>query len=82
VAVLVVVGSLFALVYVWRIVETAYFKPAPEPDGAVAQEAPLTFLLPLWLLVAANIYFGIDTRLTVGITEMTAAYLFSTSLGN
>jgi len=30
----------------------------------------------LWLLVAANIYFGIDTRLTVGISELAATQLF------
>ena len=30
------------------------------------KEAPLSQLVPIWLLVLANFYFGIDTRLTVG----------------
>ena len=41
----VAIGSLLALVYIWRVVEIAYFKTAPHP-GPVA-EAPLSLLLPL-----------------------------------
>ncbi len=29
-------------------------------------------LVPIWLLAAANIYFGIDTELTVGLAERAA----------
>ncbi len=80
-AVLLVVGSLLAVVYVWRIVETAYFRPAAE-GSAVRSEAPLSFLLPLWLLLLANVYFGIDTSLTVSLSESTSAYLFGTGVNN
>lgn len=73
-AVLILLGSLLAVVYVWRLVETAYFKPAPE--GSDKQEAPLMILIPVWLLVAANFYFGIDTDVTVGATELAAQSLF------
>ena len=80
-AVLLVVGSLLAVVYVWRIVETAYFRPAAE-GGPARTEAPLIFLLPLWLLLLANVYFGIDTSLTVTLSEYTSGYLFGTGAGN
>ena len=68
------VGSLLALVYVWRVVEAAYFKPAPE-GAAKVEEAPLSMLIPTWVLIGASIYFGIDTSLTVGVARQAAALL-------
>ena len=64
VAIVVVGGSLFTIVYVWKIVEYAYFKPYKEESvstGKVWSEAPLSMLIPLWVLVAANVYFGLNT---------------------
>jgi len=78
VAVLVVLGSLLAVVYVWRIVEMAYFKPQLVGREAV-KEAPLSFLIPIWILVMANIYFGIDTRLSVQVAQAAAQSLFGVS---
>ncbi|MBV1920000.1 MAG: monovalent cation/H+ antiporter subunit D family protein [Pseudomonadales bacterium] len=78
VAVLVVVGSLLAVVYVWRIVEMAYFKPQLVGSETV-KEAPLSFLIPIWILVMANIYFGIDTRLSVQVAQAAAQSLFGVS---
>jgi multicomponent Na+:H+ antiporter subunit D len=75
VAVLILSGSLLAVVYVWRIVELAYFKPAAA-DRQTVKEAPLSLLIPIWILVAANIYFGIDTRLTVQVAQAASQNLF------
>jgi multicomponent Na+:H+ antiporter subunit D len=75
VAVLVLVGSLLAMAYIWRIVEVAYFKPALQNNQAY-KEAPLAILIPAWIFVIANIYFGIDTSFTAGISETTAELLF------
>jgi multicomponent Na+:H+ antiporter subunit D len=63
IAILVVGSSLLAVIYVWRVVEAAYFQ---EPAQRIAQvrEAPLSMLLPMWALVAASIYFGINASLT------------------
>ncbi len=74
VGLLIVASSLLAVIYVWKIVEAAYFKPAPEGREAVA-EAPLTMLIPLWVLVAANIYFGIDADLTTSVADSAARAL-------
>lgn len=58
-----VFSSLLTAIYIWRVVEVAYFH---EPAGdSVVHEAPLSMLVPLWLLVLVNIYLGIDTRFTV-----------------
>jgi len=73
-AVLVLLGSLLAVIYIWRIVEAAYFRSRPAGAEAVS-EAPLGMLLPLWLLVAASVYFGLDTSLTLGTAERAAALL-------
>ena len=78
VTVLILLGSLLAIVYVWRIVEAAYFKP-PLAGSESIKEAPLSFLIPIWTLVIANIYFGIDTRLSVQVAQSAAQSLFGVS---
>jgi multicomponent Na+:H+ antiporter subunit D len=74
VAVLVLVASVLAVAYIWRVVEVAWFH---EPTGRAAEatEAPLSLLLPLWLLVLANLWFGVNTSLTVGVAEQAARAL-------
>jgi len=58
---------------VWKLVEAAYFT---EPQGdMVVQEVPLSFLVPLWLLVIANVYFGLNTEVSVGLARQAAAAL-------
>lgn len=78
VAVLILLGSLLAIVYIWRIVEAAYFKPALAGTESI-QEAPLSFLIPIWTLILANIYFGIDTRLSVQVAQAASQSLFGVS---
>jgi len=75
-AALVLLSSLLAIIYVWRVVEAAYLQPAPV--GAPTGEAPLLMLIPTWALVVANVYFGIDTRISVGVAERAAASLMGT----
>lgn len=72
-AALILSSSLLAVIYVWRIIEVAYLRPLPE--GAKVEEAPLSLLIPTWALVLANVYFGIDTRLSVGVAETAARAL-------
>ncbi len=74
VALVVLVGSILALIYVWRLVEVAYFQ-RPAEGAAVPQEAPLSMLAPIWLLVGANLYFGLATDLSVGNARKIASLL-------
>lgn len=74
VALLVVLGSILAVLYVWRLVEVAYFQDA-QGEGGLRREAPLTMLIPLWLLVLANLYFGINTGLTVETSAAAVEHL-------
>ena len=78
VAVLILLGSLLAIVYVWRLVEMAYFKP-PLAGSETIKEAPLSFLIPIWMLIIANLYFGIDTRLSIQVAQAAAQSLFGAS---
>ena len=74
IAVLILIASLLALVYVWRVVEVAYFH-APPDDAPKVREAPLSLLLPTLALAAACLVFGIDTDLTVGLARTAAVDL-------
>ncbi len=73
-AAIVLIGSLLAVIYIWRVVEVAYFRPAPAGGDEVV-EAPLSMLIPTWVLIGASIYFGIDTSLTLGVARRAAEYL-------
>ncbi|KAG1707699.1 NADH-quinone oxidoreductase subunit N [Nymphon striatum] len=64
----ILIGSLLAVVYIGKIIETLYFKPV-TPKNIDIKEAPMLLLVPTWILVFANIYFGLNTELTVGIAE-------------
>lgn len=66
-------SSLFAVIYVWRVVEVAYFKPAPE--GAPTGEAPYSLLIPVWIFIIGMFYFGVETSLSVGFSKAAAAFL-------
>jgi multicomponent Na+:H+ antiporter subunit D len=74
VAVLILLSSLLALVYVWRVVEVAYFRTAPEGAPEVS-EAPWGILAPAWLLIGATVVFGVFTELSVGVASRAAAML-------
>jgi multicomponent Na+:H+ antiporter subunit D len=74
VAVLVLITSLLAVIYIWRVVESAYFKRFAGDDDTI-QEAPLGLLLPTWALIVANFYFGIDATFTSGIAGQAARML-------
>ncbi|MBK6850581.1 MAG: monovalent cation/H+ antiporter subunit D family protein [Burkholderiales bacterium] len=69
---LILASSLLAAAYVWRFVEAAYFRE-PRQDTAGGARLPLSMALPAGLLVAATVYFGLDTSFTVGSAAPAAA---------
>jgi multicomponent Na+:H+ antiporter subunit D len=62
----ILISSLLAVIYVWRVVETAYFQSRDENDK-IAEEAPWSMLLPMWILIFLSFYFGINGTLTTDI---------------
>jgi multicomponent Na+:H+ antiporter subunit D len=73
--IVIAAGSLLAVAYIWRVIEMIYFRSAATADGP-PQEAHWSLLAPVWLLIAANIYFGIDTQWSVDVARLAAQLLF------
>jgi multicomponent Na+:H+ antiporter subunit D len=60
--------------YVWKIVEAAWFRDLPAARQDL-REAPLALLVPTWVLVSANVWFGVDTRYSAGLAARAAELL-------
>ena len=73
VAAIVMIGSLMALIYIWKVIEVAYFQRRENDDQI--DEAPLTLLIPTWALVAASFWFGIDAGTTSDVAISAAESL-------
>ena len=69
-AILILLASLLAVMYIFKVVEVAYFQE-PEGDSSVS-EAPLTMLIPTYALVLASVYFGIFTSPMLGAAREAA----------
>jgi NADH:ubiquinone oxidoreductase subunit 2 (subunit N) len=87
--VVMLVCSVLAAVYVWRLVEPMYFAgPSEAPDAPdeaggshAPEEAPTSLLLrvglaaPTWALCIASILIGIDTDFSVDTAREAAERL-------
>ena len=69
---LILVSSLMAVVYVWRIVETAYFG---EPENDEPVQVPAALVVILWTVAVANIAFGIAPELPLSLSATAADIL-------
>ncbi len=69
----IVVSSLMAVVYIWRVVERAYFGEGAEVESV--REAPLMLLLPTWAAVLLNFYFGLFPDVPAGLSSSAATLL-------
>ncbi len=77
-AVLILLSSLLALVYVGKVVEAVYFrKPAEIQPIDQVREAPLGMLAPAWVLAAAAVFFGLTTNWTYGVAREAAELLLA-----
>ncbi len=71
---LIVASSLLAAAYVWRFVDAAYFRELRK-DTAGGGAVPWSMGVPAGVLVAATVYFGLDTSFTIGSAAQAAALL-------
>ena len=60
----IVVGSLFSIGYVWKILDALYFK-APELQTGSYASIPLSLSLALWLLLGISLYIGIQPTILI-----------------
>lgn len=69
----IVISSLMAVVYIWRVVEAAYFGAGEAAEAA--SEAPLALLIPTWIAVLLNLYFGLFPALPLELSSAAAETL-------
>ena len=77
-AVLILLASLLAVMYIFKVIEVAYFHEPPEDHNIT--EAPVSMLIPTYVLVLASVYFGIETQPMLGAARA-AADMFLSSGG-
>ena len=75
-ALVVLLGGVLALIYVWRLVEIIWIAKPDDPDKQI-EEAPLTMLIPMWVLIGASVFFGIDAGWTATSAKAAAALLLN-----
>ncbi|MCB2055672.1 MAG: monovalent cation/H+ antiporter subunit D family protein [Geminicoccaceae bacterium] len=76
IALVIVASGLIAAVYGWRVIEAAYFTDAPEGRAEVA-EAPLSMLVPLWLLTGLCVLLALNAEWTMTLAEEAARALMN-----
>ncbi|MFT4729754.1 MAG: multicomponent Na+:H+ antiporter subunit D [Granulosicoccus sp.] len=74
---LVLMSSLLAVVYVGRVIEIMLFRQGREADhnSSGISEAPVSMLVPMYLLVIAGLYFGINGSQTLSVANDAAKQL-------
>ncbi|KIG12400.1 NADH ubiquinone oxidoreductase subunit 5 chain L [Enhygromyxa salina] len=76
VAGVVLLGGVLAIIYVWRLVEIIWFGTPDDPSKRV-KEAPLSMLIPMWILIGASLYFGVDATWTADSAQAAASLLLN-----
>jgi multicomponent Na+:H+ antiporter subunit D len=74
----ILVSSLMAVVYIWRIVEALYFQEPVEGDDQIS-EAPIQILLVTGLVAVLNIYFGLFPQIPLELANSAAVLLLEGS---
>lgn len=75
---LILLTSLMAVYYIWRVVEKLYFG---EPRGSVTPgEAPLSLLVATWSVAVANIGFGLFPDIPMELASRAASMLMGQPL--
>ena len=75
-ALVVLLGGVLALIYIWRLVEIIWIAKADNPHETL-EEAPLTMLIPMWILIGASLLFGVDAEWTATSAKAAAALLLN-----
>lgn len=84
---LIVGSSLLAVIYVWRVVEVAYFRPAREetleqPIRRRYRVLPRSMVIATWVLISLTVVFGLWTELTADIAATAARDLLGVAAEN
>jgi multicomponent Na+:H+ antiporter subunit D len=74
----IVFSSILAIIYIWKVIEVAYFRQAGNEEVTLDdnQQIPYLLFFSLLIFVATNIYFGIETSVNVDMAELIARGIF------
>lgn len=75
---IILISSLMAVFYVWRIVEALYFQ-APIEGDLPKIEAPIQMLVVTGLVALLNIYFGLFPQVPLELANSAAALLLESA---
>lgn len=67
-ALLILFASVLTLIYIGKVIEVAYFRPVTE--GRIRQKVPQTMIIALWIFALSNIYFGLNSDISFGISSL------------
>jgi len=73
-AIVVVLTSLLAVIYVWRVVEQMYLRE-PLDNIQYGTPVPMMLIICTWIMILLSVYFGIDNRFPVRMATMAAEML-------
>lgn len=74
--VVLLITSLLAIFYIWKVIESAYFQSSYHQH---VKEAPIAMLIPLWVTVALSYVFGFYTEWPIGTASRVAESLMGGS---
>ena len=72
-AALILMSSLLAIAYVWRVVEVLYL----QGGSSERLKEPMIMVIPAVILAGACIWFGVDTTFTLDVARQAADVLLS-----
>jgi multicomponent Na+:H+ antiporter subunit D len=83
----ILVGSLLAVIYIWKLIEVLYFQSptklrvkSVESGTDQVANTPFGMALAIWLLALGCIYFGINTELSIDAASNAVDFLFSSEV--
>ncbi|PHR55304.1 MAG: cation:proton antiporter [Robiginitomaculum sp.] len=73
----IVVSSVLAIFYIGRMIEAMYLQKPPShgDDPVIVVRSPILAIVPLYILVAANIWFFFDPSVPKGLADSAATLL-------
>lgn len=80
VAFLMLLSSLLAVVYIWKVVEALYFCE-PSEKAKQATEAPASLLIPTYLVIGLSVVFGCWSFYPAEFANQAANALINNSMG-
>jgi len=73
--VVILISSLMAVVYVWRIVEVAAFGLLESDESTTKPSLPLALIIIVWVAALLNIIFGVMPSFPLGLAQEAASVL-------